>query len=113
MGGGVGEINTTESQSEMVMLASVVICINIYAHNNKENVSLTAFHILRVFVCFFVCFTGPFLWHVEVPRLGVQSELQLPAFTTATAMPDLSCVCDLHHNSRQSRILNSLSEARG
>ena len=26
--------------------------------------------------------------HMEVPRLGVQSELQLPAYATATAMPD-------------------------
>ena len=28
--------------------------------------------------------------HVEMPRLGVKSELQLPAYTTATAVPDLS-----------------------
>ena len=26
--------------------------------------------------------------HMEVSRLGVQSELQLPAYPTATAMPD-------------------------
>ena len=26
-------------------------------------------------------------------------ELQLPAYTTATAKQDLSCVCDLHHSS--------------
>ena len=31
---------------------------------------------------------GPHLWHMEVPRLGVESELQLPAYTTATAMQD-------------------------
>ena len=38
-------------------------------------------------LCF--CFVlGPHLWHMEVPRLGVTSELQLPAYTTATAMPD-------------------------
>ena len=35
------------------------------------------------------------LWHMEVPTLGVESELQLPSYTTATATPDLSCVCDL------------------
>ena len=38
-----------------------------------------------------------FLWlhprHMEVPRLGVASELQLP--TIATAIQDLSCICDL------------------
>ena len=50
--------------------------------------------------------------HMEVPRLGVQMELQLSAYTTATAMPDLSHVCDLHHSSQQHRILNPLSEAR-
>ena len=49
---------------------------------------------------------------MEVPRLGVQSELQLLAFTTATAMQDLSHVCDLHHRSQQHKILNPLSEAR-
>ena len=33
-------------------------------------------------------FLGPHLWHMEVPRLGIELELQLPAY--ATAMPDLS-----------------------
>ena len=57
-----------------------------------------------------------FLWlhpkHMEIPRLGVQLELQLPAYTTDTATPDLSCVCDPHHNSQQCWILNPLSKAR-
>ena len=46
---------------------------------------------------------------MEVPKLGVESELQLLAYTTA--MPDPSHVCDLHHRSRQRRILNPLSKA--
>ena len=50
---------------------------------------------------------------MEVSRLGVQSELQLTAYTTATATWDPSCVCDLHHSSWQPRILNPLSEVRG
>ena len=41
------------------------------------------------FPSFFV-FLGPHLHHVEVPRLGVKSELQLPADITATTMQDLS-----------------------
>ena len=49
---------------------------------------------------------------MEVPRLGVESELQLPAYTTATTTWDLSLVCDLHHSSWQHRILNPLKEAR-
>ena len=51
---------------------------------------------------------------MEVPRLGVESELQLPATATATAtaMKDPSHVCDLHHSSRQCWIINPLSKAR-
>ena len=49
---------------------------------------------------------------MEVPRLGIESELQLLAYTTATAMPGPSCICNLHHRSRQHWILNLLREAR-
>ena len=61
---------------------------------------------------FFFCFLGLRLQHMEGPRLGAKSELQLPAYTTAIAMPDLSRVCDIHHSSQQHRILNPLSKAR-
>ena len=43
-------------------------------------------------------FLGPHLQHMEVPRLGVTLELQLSAYAIATAMPDLSCVCDLQRS---------------
>ena len=43
--------------------------------------------------------------------LGGQSELQLPAYTTAPATPDPSLICNLYPSSRQRRILNPLSEA--
>ena len=49
---------------------------------------------------------------MEVPRLGVEAELQLSAYNTATATKDLSWVFDRHHSSRQCWILNPLSEAR-
>ena len=45
-------------------------------------------------------------------RLGVELELQLPDYIGATAKPDLSRVCDLHHSSHHRWILNPLSEAR-
>ena len=45
-------------------------------------------------------------------RLGVKLELQLLAYTTATAAPDPSHVCDLHHVSQQRQILNPLNRAR-
>ena len=50
-------------------------------------------------VCFW--FLGLYLWHIEVPGLGAELELQLLAYTTATAMRDLSHICDLHHSSQQ------------
>ena len=34
------------------------------------------------------CFLGPQVQHMEAPSLGVESELQLQACITATAMPD-------------------------
>ena len=49
---------------------------------------------------------------MEVPRLGVKPELQLPDYTTATATQDLSQVCNLHHSSQQCRIPNPLSKTR-
>ena len=61
---------------------------------------------------FFFCFLGPHPWHMEVLKLGDKSELQPLAYTTATATPDLSLVCNLHHSSQQGQILNPLSEAR-
>ena len=46
---------------------------------------------------------------MEVPRLEVKLELQLPAYATAAAMPDPSY--NLHHSSWQHQILNPLREA--
>ena len=47
---------------------------------------------------------------MEVPRLGVRSELQLLAYTTAK--PDSSHIFNLHHSLWCHRILNHLSGAR-
>ena len=49
---------------------------------------------------------------MEVPRLGIESELQLLVYTTATATPDLSCVFDLHHSSQPQQIPNPLRAAK-
>ena len=49
---------------------------------------------------------------MEVPGLGVESEQQLLAYTTAAATLDLSGICDLHRSSQQHWILNPLSEVR-
>ena len=43
---------------------------------------------LVLFLLFFRFFAGLHPGHMEVPRLGVESELQPLAYTTATATPD-------------------------
>ena len=63
--------------------------------------------------CYYFCFLGPHSLHMEVPRLGVDSDLQLLAYTAATITPDLSCLCNLHHSLWQCQILHPLSRARG
>ena len=60
---------------------------------------------------FFFFFLGLHPQRMEVPRLGVESELQLPAYTTGTETSDPSHICDLHHRSWQRWILNPLKEA--
>ena len=47
---------------------------------------------------------------MEVPGLGVESELQ--PLTYATATPDLSPICNLRCSFWEHQILNSLNEAR-
>ena len=64
------------------------------------------------FLFFSLVFLGLYWRHVEVPRLGVESDLQPPAYATATETPDLSRIYDLHHSSRQCWILNPLRRAR-
>ena len=68
------------------------------------------------FFCFFFFLLGPHPWHMEVVRLWVVSELQLPAYTTAyttaTATRDPSRVYNLHLSWWQCHILKPLSKAR-
>ena len=58
---------------------------------------------------FFFVFLGLHLQHMEVPKVGVDSELQLLAHPTA--MRDPSHACNLHQSSWQCWILNPLREA--
>ena len=63
-------------------------------------------------IIFIFCFLGLHLRHMEVPRLGFESELQLPAYAIATAAWDLSHICNLHHSSWKFWILNPLGKVR-
>ena len=42
---------------------------------------------VNVFIYLFFVLLGPHPPHMEVPKLQDESELQLPAYTTATATP--------------------------
>ena len=48
---------------------------------------------------------------MEIPEPGVELELQLLAFATATATPDVNHICDLGWRLQQHQIFNPLSEA--
>ena len=54
------------------------------------------------------------LFRAAPTACGGSQELQLPVYATATATStwDLSCICNLYHNSRQCWILNPLGKAR-
>ena len=79
----------------------------------------------EVFFCLFVLSLGFFFFFSfffclfrAVPvayggsQAGVESELQLLAYTAATEMLDLSHIWDLHHSLWQHWILNPSREAR-
>ena len=64
------------------------------------------------FFFFFFIFLGPHLRHMEFPRLGVELERQLPAYTAAMGTQNPSHIYDLQHSLWQRQILNPPSEAR-
>ena len=61
---------------------------------------------------FFFSFYGCTCSIWRFARLGVKLELQLLAYTIATATQDPSHICDLHHSLWQCQIINSLNQAR-
>ena len=69
------------------------------------------FHYFLIIFFIIFSFLQPYLWHIEVPGLGVESELQLPA--TATATPDLSHICNLYHYLGQWQILDPTEWGQG
>ena len=80
----------------------------LYHSRNSGNLFLI---FILVFIYFFA-FLGPYPQHMEMPRLGVESELLLLPYARDTATPDLSHICNLHHSSWQRQVLNPLSGAR-
>ena len=96
---------------------SIAVLFNMVAASHQQlwrtwNVSSMTEELGFYFIHLCICFLGPHLRHMDIPRPGVESELQLPAYTTATATRDLSHICDLYYSSWQCRILNPPREAR-
>ena len=114
------------SHKYICVCVCVYICIYIsytlwqfrYQNINKETkewiliISQTYLMPKDAICIFFFRFLGLHPQHIEVPRLGVELQLQLLAYATATATKDLSHFCDLHHSSQWHQILNPLSKAR-
>ena len=102
----------------MVIISYIYVYIKTLCHTpyiytiypNNHRIEMFYFTVSGIFLFFY--FLGPHLQHMEGTRLGVELELQLPVYTTATATPDPSCICELHHSSRQCQILSQTHWAR-
>ena len=84
---GIRSVNGEHSLLHLTLTVHNEVC--------KQERNLCCVMKLRIF--FSLSFLGLHLWHMEVPRLGVKLELQLPAYTATTVAPDPSSICDLHH----------------
>jgi len=92
-GGNSGwEVLSESSCAQVILIAPKM-------QNMAGSLVLNNFSIFFLFL--FFCFLGPHPRPMEGPRLGVELELQMPAYTTATARQDPSHICDLNHSSWQ------------
>ena len=83
-------------------------CRYCFPHTPPTNFRTQTCFSLSLF--FFSCVLGLHMLHMEVSKLGVESDRLLLAYATATQ--DSSHVCGLHCSSRQHRAIYPLSEAR-
>ena len=76
--------------------------------------SFQIFYLKKLFLIkkIFFCLLGLHPQHMEVPRLRAESELQLLAYTTATAMWDLIHIGDSLHSSWKHWLINLLRKPR-
>ena len=86
------------------------ICWGRFCFLSRESPASQSVFLFLSFL-FFLLFRATPAVHVS-SQLGVESQLQLPAYTTGTATQDLIHVCHPHHSSQQHRISNPLNEAR-
>ena len=85
-----GQIGCLEGDTKGTKISTSNYCLNF---NNRvslciSNVKGNVYLLIYVFI--YICLWP--LWHMEDPRLGTESELQLPACAWATATPDPRCL---------------------
>ena len=81
----------TQRDSEKSMCVFMCVCVFIFRK----------FPSILYHIFFFLIGLKMQHMEMEVPRLGVESKLQLLAYDTATTIPNLSHVCDPHCSSQQ------------
>ena len=79
---------------------------------NNPTVCIRTIFISYTNLMIFFFFLGLYPQHMEVPRLGVHSVLQLPVYITAIATQDEPHLGPMLHSLWQHCILNPLSETR-
>ena len=79
------------------MFISVLACLVC----NKPTIDWVIYKQQKFIKKNFYSFLGPHLQHMEVLTLGVESELHLLAFATATATSNPSLVCSIYRSLQQ------------
>ena len=97
------------SQTDLIVTLHFVA---LFSHPSYTFSSMIFSFLNILILLIFFSFLGLYPQHMELPRLGVQLELQLLVCTVATGTPDPIRICNLHHNSWHRQILNPLSKAR-
>ena len=80
-------------------------------HYADKALKRPVFHLSKVFLFCFVCFLGPYLRHMEVPRLGAESAVAA-SLRHSHSNSHPNHICDLYRSSEQRWNLNPLSKVR-
>ena len=101
------------SEAPSALLVMATVGSSLWTHQISSSKYMCILHLNRLMTSFpgsFFCFLGPYWRHMEVPRLGVETELL--AYATPTATQDLSHICNLNHSSWQCQIPDPMNKAR-
>ena len=116
---GSGEVTLLTPVKVVLVIVAEAVPLRVHCKSDSRNQTTASTHLLdqlleawpRAWLPATFCILRPRLRLMKVPRLGIKSELQVPAYTTATTTWDPSRVYNLHHSSWQHRIHDPLSKA--